>query len=65
MHIRMQAAVQRFFCNSISKTINLPSDTTLAEAREAIFLAWKMGCRGVTLYRDKSRTKEVLVSGKK
>lgn len=62
-HVKMQAAVQRFFCNSISKTINLPPTATLVEAREAIFLAWKLKCRGITVYRSGSRQTEVLVSG--
>jgi ribonucleoside-diphosphate reductase alpha chain len=64
-HVRMQAAVQRYFCNSISKTINLPPSADLGAAIDAIFLAWRFGCRGITLYKTGSRETEVLVSGKK
>jgi ribonucleoside-diphosphate reductase alpha chain len=64
-HIKMQAAVQRYFCNSISKTINLPPTADLAVAKEAAFLAWELKCRGITLYKTGSRDTEVLVSSKK
>jgi ribonucleoside-diphosphate reductase alpha chain len=64
-HVRMQAAVQRVFCNSISKTINMPPSASVDDAREAVYMAWRLGCRGLTLYRERSRETEVLVSGAK
>lgn len=60
-HVRMQAAFQKFVDNSISKTINLPFKTTTDEIQQILFDAWESGCKGLTIYRDGSRQKQVLV----
>ena len=59
-HIRMQASLQRFVDNSISKTINFPSTATEDEVREAYMLAWELGCKGLTIYVNGSRHEAVL-----
>jgi len=58
--IRMQAALQNFVDNSLSKTINFPNQVTEEEIAEAYLLAWKLGCKGITVYVTGSREKEVL-----
>jgi ribonucleoside-diphosphate reductase alpha chain len=59
-HIGMQAALQTFVDNSISKTINAPVGTTVSDVEEAYMLAWELGCKGLTIYVTGSREKEVL-----
>ena len=59
-HLLMQAALQRFVTESISKTINLPKETTKEEIGKLITRAWKLGIKGVALYRAGSREVEVL-----
>jgi len=54
-HVEMQAALQRNIDAAISKTINLPKDATQAEVAELLYLAWRLGCKGLTIYRDESR----------
>ena len=62
-HVRMQAAWQKHVTNSVSKTINLPNSATVDEVREAYELAWKTGCKAVTVYRDGSKAMQVLETG--
>jgi ribonucleoside-diphosphate reductase alpha chain len=59
-HVHMQAALQAFVDNSLSKTINFPEDATLEDVAEAYMLAWELGCKGITVYVTGSREKVVL-----
>jgi len=63
MHVRMQAAFQKNCDTSISKTINFPQDASLDDVKTAYWLAFKIGCKGVTIYRDGSREDQVLSTG--
>ena len=59
-HVRMQAALQAFVDSSISKTINCPATATPDDVAQAFRLAWKLGCKGLTVYVTGSREKVVL-----
>lgn len=59
-HVRMQAALQAFVDASISKTINCPATATPEDVANAFMLAWKLGCKGLTVYVTGSREKVVL-----
>lgn len=59
-HIRVQAAIQRWVDSSISKTANCPADFTIEETKALYELAFDLGCKGVTIYRDGSRDTQVL-----
>jgi len=62
-HVRMQAAFQKWTDNAITKTVNMPSSATVEDIREAYVLAWKLGCKGLTVYRDRTKKDQVFNFG--
>ena len=59
----MQASFQKWTDNSITKTINMPMAVTSEDIKEAYILAWKLGCKGLTVYRDKTKKDQVIEFG--
>ena len=59
-HVKMQAAFQKYVDNAISKTVNLPASATVNDVKEIFLLAYRLKCKGITVYRYGSKKNQVL-----
>ncbi|MCD6323602.1 MAG: adenosylcobalamin-dependent ribonucleoside-diphosphate reductase [Desulfurococcales archaeon] len=64
-HVLHQAAWQQWVDAGVSKTVNMRNDATVDEVKEVYLLAWALGCKGITVYRDKSKSQQVINFGVK
>ncbi len=62
-HVRMQSVFQRHVDNAVSKTVNLPSNASVEDVKKIYMLAWKLKCKGITVYRYGSKPEQVLYIG--
>ena len=64
-HVKMQAVFQRWVDNAVSKTVNLRYEATIDNVRKVYLEAWRLKCKGITVYRDKSKKEQVIYVGVK
>ena len=64
-HVLHQAVWQQWICAGVSKTVNMRFEATIDDVREVYMLAWTLGCKGITVYRDKSKSQQVIYVGVK
>jgi ribonucleoside-diphosphate reductase alpha chain len=62
-HVKMQAAFQKYTDNAVSKTVNLPNNASVEDVRKVYDLAWKLKCKGITVFRYGSKPEQVLYIG--
>src|SRR6202007_3404026 len=62
-HVKMMAATQPFLSGAISKTINMPEESTIEDIMQAYIESWKLGLKAVAIYRDNSKKSQPLNAG--